>query len=158
MRITIILLIAIIISTTGCDECRNMNCQNSVSCNDGTCNCEFGYEGELCQTLIRESMLGTYVGKYTCEGKGDINGFAYIVEPFPDENIVHKVSVRELDEEVGKLCEIKGSNTFALQYGNENTNYLDFVGTINGDSLTITYRSGNADYEVNNCVFKGVRQ
>lgn len=159
MRPVIILLTAIILSTAvSCDECRNVNCQNSVSCNEGTCNCLFGYEGEFCETLIREKMLGTYVGTYSCQGKDDVNNFTYIIDPYPDENVVNKVSVRLLGEEYGRFCEVTGSNTFALQYGDESSTYLNFQGTLDGETLTITYRSGNPDYEVNNCVFTGTKQ
>ena len=42
------------------DKCRKVICYNGAVCNDGTCICLAGYEGDDCGTETREKFLGTY--------------------------------------------------------------------------------------------------
>jgi len=43
------------------DPCDDVACVNG-SCDEGICNCSPGYEGELCDTEIREKYFGIYTG------------------------------------------------------------------------------------------------
>lgn len=146
----------IVIAFTGCDPCRNKDCKNSVSCSDNTCNCMFGYEGELCETLIRDKMLGTYRGVNICADIPDDSSFGYIISVHPDERKKHYVSVQEIGQQGQTFCEVTGTNTFSF-VNNHAGYYLEYTGTVDGDNIEIIHKSGNPDYSVNDCVFKGTR-
>jgi len=48
------------------DPCDDVICQNGAVCDEGTCLCEEGYEGTLCESELRTKYLGTYSGFTTC--------------------------------------------------------------------------------------------
>ena len=47
------------------DPCADTNCGANGLCDDGTCVCEIYYEGESCETEMREKFEGTYTGRFT---------------------------------------------------------------------------------------------
>lgn len=47
------------------DKCLNVVCQNNGKCNEGKCKCEVGYEGEHCEQLSRDKLVGSYKGYYS---------------------------------------------------------------------------------------------
>lgn len=54
------------------DPCLAIECLNGGVCEDGSCNCEAGYEGTLCTTLSRDKLLGTYDVEESCtDGSSD---------------------------------------------------------------------------------------
>lgn len=154
---TYTLLLSAALILAGCDPCKDADCQNSYNCYKGTCECLYGYEGERCEILTREKMLGTYKGTYSCAGDDDIQDYIVEVMPFPDERTVHKVAVQENGEEGMKLCEITGTNTFSLEY-NLSGSFHSYIGEVNGDELTITFKAGGEGRLNYDCSFKGVRQ
>jgi len=54
--------------TIGCsDPCDDVNCGTNGTCDEGTCICKEGFEGELCETEVREKFIGTFSGNLqTC--------------------------------------------------------------------------------------------
>jgi hypothetical protein len=61
---------ATITTITSCnkeeDACKNVTCQNSGTCVDGTCDCTVGYEGTNCETEARTKYLGAFNGNEVC--------------------------------------------------------------------------------------------
>jgi hypothetical protein len=54
---------------SGCntnDPCFTVSCLNFGLCADGTCVCVGGYEGENCESLIRDRLLGIHEGQEAC--------------------------------------------------------------------------------------------
>jgi hypothetical protein len=47
---------------TGCknDPCKETSCAYSGVCNDGTCQCQVGYEGLHCETVMRDKFIGLW--------------------------------------------------------------------------------------------------
>lgn len=52
------------------DECKDVVCQNSGTCNGGTCTCPTGVGGTNCETIFRTTYANTYVGNGT-DNEGD---------------------------------------------------------------------------------------
>jgi hypothetical protein len=50
------------------DVCKTLICKNNGVCRDGRCKCALGFEGANCETKMYEKFIGTYDGKYRCNG------------------------------------------------------------------------------------------
>lgn len=61
MKKLFLLFLLLSSSLIGCKEkCADVNCLNGGVCNDGTCTCPIGYDGEFCQDEARTKFLGNY--------------------------------------------------------------------------------------------------
>ena len=49
------------------DKCDDVTCQNDGICNDGTCECLVGFEGENCELFTRDKILGNFDLSTTCD-------------------------------------------------------------------------------------------
>jgi hypothetical protein len=49
------------------DPCKDVTCQNGGVCDEGTCICATGYEGEDCATEARTKFVGSYTIIDSCE-------------------------------------------------------------------------------------------
>ena len=47
---------------SACDPCKDVECQNSGTCVEGTCECATGYEGVNCETEMRAKFLSSAGG------------------------------------------------------------------------------------------------
>lgn len=156
--ITVSVLLLTIILLGSCDKCKDTNCQNDGICHDGKCTCLYGYEGDHCETIIREKMTGKYQGRYTCADSNNINGYLVQIKPHPDERAINKISVIANGGPGETFCEVTGSNTFALEYtaGGGKISF-SMKGEVKGDSLIYRLITTNEGYPGNNCTFRGVR-
>ena len=48
------------------DPCDDIVCENGAACDDGTCLCENGYEGDNCEIEARVKYYGTFAGVFVC--------------------------------------------------------------------------------------------
>ena len=48
------------------DPCEDVVCENGGTCDEGTCLCAEGYEGDNCETESRAKYLGDFLGERTC--------------------------------------------------------------------------------------------
>lgn len=48
------------------NPCKKVECQNGGTCDDGTCQCPDGYEGDECEDFARDKFIGTYLVSETC--------------------------------------------------------------------------------------------
>lgn len=63
MKNILFLLSTVILFTISCsDPCDDVNCGANGTCVEGTCECDPGYEGELCDIESRAQYLGVYSG------------------------------------------------------------------------------------------------
>jgi len=58
--ITVFLISILFAGCTATDKCDGVNCLNGGICNDGSCTCPNGYDGEFCQDEERTKFLGNY--------------------------------------------------------------------------------------------------
>lgn len=116
---------------SGCrrDKCKDVVCAAEKVCFDGQCICPAGYEGEHCDTLSRQKMIGNYFVGENCPGSGSQNYYSTITEGInADEveinNIVNSglfceatVSENSIfipEQQIGGI-EISGQGTFDEQ-------------------------------------------
>lgn len=64
MRSTYILLLLAATAMLSCNKEEENKCKNGGVEQFGVCVCPWGYEGNLCETEIREHFIGTYKGQY----------------------------------------------------------------------------------------------
>jgi len=48
------------------NPCSTVDCLNFGLCGDGTCLCVAGYEGDVCQFVIRDRIIGQYQASEAC--------------------------------------------------------------------------------------------
>jgi len=142
--------IAAILTISSCakdeDKCKNVTCQNSGTCVDGTCNCTAGYEGTNCETVARTKFLKT-----AANVSEDCTSVTYVTDivtgtnidelkvknlgnyscPSGDYYVVAKVTGANLTIESQSFCNVGGTNVYTVTG----------TGTINTTThaVTITY-------------------
>lgn len=70
------IVLAMGIASCNTDKCKDVVCQNSGVCLEGTCDCPTGYEGEFCETKANAKFAGTWTVNETCNS---VIGTAYPV-------------------------------------------------------------------------------
>jgi hypothetical protein len=61
------LLTALLLSSCATDDsCGTVSCLNQGLCANGTCLCLDGFEGESCELVTRDRLVGTYNGQEVC--------------------------------------------------------------------------------------------
>ena len=57
------------LSLSSCkDECKDVECANGGTCEEGICSCPAGYEGDLCETLANAKFVGSFKYNESCGG------------------------------------------------------------------------------------------
>lgn len=113
-------LITLLIATIliGCkDKCADVSCLNDGVCNDGTCTCPTGYEGEFCQDEARTKFLGTYnVTETTVSG---LDGTT--------------------STPINYVCQIiaNGSDKYAIKFTNLHDYGVETTATISSNAISI---------------------
>jgi hypothetical protein len=69
---------AVLYTSCDKDKCKDVVCQNSGTCNDGTCTCPTGIAGVNCETIFRVSYANTYTGNGTDNLGGTYNNFKMV--------------------------------------------------------------------------------
>lgn len=65
-RFTLVLTMALFISSCKDDPCEDVQCQNGF-CNNGECDCAAGFEGAFCETQVREKIIGGFDISTACQ-------------------------------------------------------------------------------------------
>lgn len=130
---------------------------NGGICDEGTCECATGYEGSMCETAIRDKMIGTYKGATECTDEYDNDTSDVVITAYePDAGMI-SVAVGGRSE---FQCEITGTNTFLLEGPLLLTDkYIKYEGTVDGNNITIISTTSDFDFNVQSvCTFTGTRQ
>lgn len=64
-----ILLCLVAIAAVACSNpCKDVDCQNGGTCDEGDCECPIGYSGNSCQIENRDGFVGIWIGNIACDG------------------------------------------------------------------------------------------
>jgi hypothetical protein len=69
-RVTSVLFLLSMLFIASCKDepCDTIVCQNNAPCIDGICDCPPGFEGEFCEELSRQKILGNFNVTSNCTG------------------------------------------------------------------------------------------
>jgi hypothetical protein len=136
----LVVCVALFIASCGTtDKCESVNC-NSGICVDGTCQCDAGYEGTNCSSLINQKYLGSWkVVENPCayDSCGKITNIScpnYTLSILENTSRKDKIIIKDLGN-YGASANIQipalltGSTTFKLD--------STYVGTSNPKALFI---------------------
>lgn len=117
--------------TTSCSDSCSATCENGGTCNDGTCDCAEGYEGESCADESRDKFVGNWA--YSGQGSCSVA-----------QNIASTVT-----EATGNLLQVNITNLTGYSevlVANISGNTISIpeqtVDDIDGDSWTISSNTG----------------
>ena len=154
-------LLAIIISTsafTSCDNsCNDTICRYGI-CSNGYCHCHEGYEGNSCELLIRDKMLGNYVGTLNCAGKPQQNNINATISAATDKGLENYIHIKYADSSLTKLCSVHSGNTFKYYHEDGAKKKVTIEGKYYDEQITFTeevIENGTTTYS---CTYVGEKQ
>lgn len=148
----LLVLITFSFAISSCDPCKDVDCKNGGTCDDGNCECPTGTEGSMCETVWRDGILGTYNCKKKCNGSDQ-----------DDQVIVlkadHTATQLSVEFEGGITpCKMTSKNSFSYSQSFIGEDY-ELTGTVTGNDITITQSSSSASTGINiTCTFTGTKQ
>lgn len=154
-------LLAIIIGTSAFTSCNN-SCKDTVCrygiCSDGYCHCHDGYEGDNCELLIRDKMLGNYVGTLNCAGKPQQKNISATITAATDKGLENYIHIKYADTSLTKLCSVHSGNTFKYNFNNGSKVTYSIEGKYYDEQITFTeevVENGTTTYS---CTYVGEKQ
>lgn len=128
------------LTLTGCkDECKDVVCQNGGTCEEGTCLCVSGYEGENCETEVRAKFIGSYSVSESCQS-GNYN-FNFNITA-SSASVTSIIINNFYDIGINVTANISGTTvTIPNQTVTQSGSALNVSGSgqLNGNILTLTY-------------------
>ena len=157
--ITVLITVALFstVSYIACnkDRCHNVVCLNGGACDDGSCTCATGFEGDRCQQAIRDRFITTFNGVDSCSVVGSRTYYIRFLKA-PNLNKTQMTMKGILgSEDDSALCSIQGLDSFIFNGNNNATTYRGY-GIIRNDSLRLIYHV-LADTTNYDCKFWGLR-
>ena len=125
--------------TTFYQPCKDVICLNGGSCNDGSCTCPIGFEGEKCETRSVNKFLGSYEAFDDCFMNAQESYMASIQTDFTPVNelIIKDLAGTFCPNDIRALITTSASNfdiPFQQTCGNY---YVSGEGNINGSVLNV---------------------
>lgn len=125
------------------DKCESMNvdCSDQGVCVNGICDCNAGYEGDSCQTEIREKFLGDYLANDTCSSQ--FFGGNYQISIGDNGAILTQVIIGTgfsdnfTDAVAGKVDGL--DIVVEEQFLDGTSRYVEGVGSISGNTIIWSY-------------------
>lgn len=141
------------VTYTACnkDECKDVVCQNGGTCSGGNCTCPTGFEGDRCQTLSREKVLGTYLGTEICTVGTD----NYSVTIASNSSSIMVTLTNIYNQNFSATGTMTSTNSFTFSGASGSTTYSG-TGTVNSNQLTLSY-SISSPAANNTCTFTGTK-
>ncbi len=137
------------------DRCHNVACLNGGVCDDGSCTCPSGIEGNRCQTASRDKFIGTYNGSDSCSVVGYKQYHIRFLKP-PSGSLT-QITMKGLlgTEGDSALCTMQSADSFIFNGNNNATSYRG-SGIIRHDSLRMIYHvlSDTTNFD---CKYSGIR-
>ena len=150
------------------DLCIGVVCPyTNTTCNEGTCICNTGYEGDTCGTLIRTKFLGTYNAIDSCVTPPNfvvtISAASDSIDQFYINNFDNRGTNAKVKAKVTKLTNANGT---VLTFNVNSQAVGSFIveglaqGYINTAQTTINlqYRSGSSGGAIDSCRLVLIRQ
>ena len=137
------------------DRCHNVVCLNGGACDDGSCTCATGFEGNRCQTASRDKFIATFNGSDSCSVEGFREYHIRFLE-VPSGNKTQMTMKGILGTEADSgICSIQSADSFIFNGNNNATSYRGY-GIIRNDSLRMVYHV-LADTTNYDCKYSGLR-
>ncbi len=134
-------VLAVAYSSCNKNKCHNVTCLNRGVCLGGECECPRGFEGNRCQTLMRDKFIFNYNGFDSC-------GFASYNDTVKLYSIQLLAVLRDSVEmtlhnllanpEDSAICTIQTTDSFTFIGSNNSTTYTGW-GKLRNDSLWLGY-------------------
>lgn len=134
------------------DPCTVVSCINQGLCADGTCLCLNGFEGESCELVVRDRLVGVYTGQEVCTDVAPYSYPLFIAEG--TEGVASILIGNFADRVIGVRGTIEGEGvripdqTIQVQSGNVR---VEGAGILSDTSLFFyfTLQDGNGSHECN---------
>lgn len=132
-----ILLFFILFNNACTDKCKDVNCNNGI-CIDGNCSCDFGWQGDACDTKISSKFFGIWTGYLDC-ANDTVN---FKIEDVPDNLLKIKIHSVGFEFNVGSLPVDFDSYVLSANIDSSFTNFVF-------DTLPITLTVPQLGQDVN---------
>lgn len=87
------------------DDCKDINC-NFGFCEDGSCFCDDGYEGDICDIEKRSKFIGQWKGPYICDNEEEE---VEIFELYTDSTDTNRVIMVDINGGGGWFGTVSGN-------------------------------------------------
>jgi hypothetical protein len=137
------------------DRCNNVACLNGGSCDDGSCTCPTGFEGNRCQTPSRDKFIANFNGADSCTVKGFAGYHIRFLKPVSgNKTQMSMFGILNSDGD-SALCTMESTDSFIFNGNNNATTYRG-SGVIRNDSLHMVFHvlSDTTNYD---CQYNGLR-
>ncbi len=128
--ILLVMTLSVFVACEGDDPCENITCLNEGICDNGSCDCPVGFEGDTCEVEYRDRILGLYT-----YDSGTCNNYAPSIEVI--SNLENKTDIIIISEgSSGSTFEtefiIDSENTFVTSSGSLTLVFSNDMATLTG--------------------------
>jgi hypothetical protein len=135
-----ILAMSMALFLTSCDPCKDVDCGANGTCEEGVCNCDYGFEGTNCESHISAKFVGNFNLSETCSPTGADAYQCSIIESSTD---LLKLSFGNLyNASVSVIADIQTNGTdFIIASQPLGSATISGTGTVNatGTQVTVSY-------------------
>ena len=121
------------------DPCEGVSCLNGGTCDNGTCDCDAGYEGTDCGTQMRTKFIATYSVTEACTS----GSYTYVMSMASSASGVNKVVINNFADLGITATGTVNGKTLTIDNGTADVQGVTVSyqgsGQINGNILTLTY-------------------
>ena len=118
------------------DPCKDVTCLNAGTCNEGTCECATGYEGDDCGTAVRAKFLGSYSFTETCSPSG---ADSYTVIVTESSSVITDIKIGNIYNKGLTVTASISGTTLTIPSQSFGTATISGSGTISGSTLNLTF-------------------
>lgn len=138
---TIIAFSSIVYTACRKDKCHNVVCKNDGVCDNGSCICLLGYEGDRCEKLSRDKYIATFNGHDICN-KNNVNQYhqyPVMFKAIPEKPLefIMKNFIENPDDSA--TCTVMSVDSFIFRGSNNGTTFNGY-GTLRKDTLRMSYK------------------